>query len=146
MGVLTSVGAHALSFDVSVVSLENEADSLAEFVDKGGDIWAGLPFTAPTTAPTTAPSTAPSTADSAEHLRLLRRLRSVLAMDDEQFAERTVITPACGLAGQPLDVARAAYAAADRLATRVEQGEVGDSSAAESPAESAAEGVLRDGS
>jgi methionine synthase II (cobalamin-independent) len=126
MDVLTSVGAHSLSFDVSLVRLEIVADSLAEFVDSGGDIWAGVPFPAPTTE------------GSAEQpLRLLRRLRSVLAVDDEQFAERTVITPACGLAGQPLDVARAAYAAADRLATRIEQGDVGDSPEAE--------GVLRDG-
>jgi len=137
MEVLTAVGSHALSLDLSVVDIERAADSLAEFVDRGGDIWAGLPLTGPATD-------GPIDGVAGPPLRLLRRLRSALAIGHEQFAQRAVITPACGLAGQTIDVTRAAYAAAERLATRVEQGDVGGGSGQEES--EAEEGALRDGS
>ncbi|MGH8774050.1 MAG: methionine synthase [Jiangellaceae bacterium] len=92
-------GAVAVSFDVGVIDGET-VDQLAECVD-GGELalWPGV-------VPVLPPAAGSSDTDLAERVeRLWRRLDQ----DPSAAAVRTVVTPACGLAGADPSWVRSAY-------------------------------------
>lgn len=100
-GVVRSAGAVAVSLDVSLLS-SPDLEPLAEAVDGGLALWPGM-------VPTLPPSTPPSDRELAQRLvGLWRRLDQ----NPAAMAARTVVTPACGLAGADPAWARRAYALA----------------------------------
>ncbi len=97
--LLHRAGAVAVALDVALLDQESLAD-LAVAVDAGFGVWPGV-------VPSSAPNTPPADRELAQRVvGLWRRLDQ----DPAQMAERTVITPVCGLAGADAAWARQAYA------------------------------------
>jgi hypothetical protein len=103
--VLTRSGADALSLDVDALDLAAHASALAEWVDHGRILWAGV---------------APADQDAAR--QRLRELRGVLGLEGERFASALVVTPRCGQPGSTVPVVIAAYAATRDLARWLQDG------------------------
>lgn len=96
--VVRSAGAVAVSLDVSQLAAP-DLDALASAVDEGLALWPGV-------VPSLRPSTPPSDRELAQRIvGLWRRLDQ----NPAAMAARTVVTPACGLAGADPDWARRAY-------------------------------------
>ena len=88
VGLLAAAGATALLVDASLLGADTY-DDLAAAIDAGLDLWPGV-------VPTTEPDDMPS----AEQLAAtVHRLWSRLGHDPADLLGRTVVTPACGLAG-----------------------------------------------
>ncbi|MBB5790586.1 methionine synthase [Jiangella mangrovi] len=99
VGVVRSAGAAAVSLDVSLLSSAADLDGLAAAVDAGLAVWPGI-------VPSLRPSTPPSDRELAQRIvGLWRRLDQ----NPAAMAARTVVTPACGLAGADPAWARRAY-------------------------------------
>ena len=96
-------GAAALSCDVNGLD-ERFLDELSAAVDAGLALWPGV-------VPTLAPQVPPSDQELVDRLR---RLFGRLDQDPARMAPRSVVTPACGLAGADDGWARAAYSLAVR--------------------------------
>lgn len=98
VGVVQRAGAAAVSLDVARL----DADALAELtaaVDNGLALWPGV-------VPTTATTHEPTVRELAERIvRLWRRLEQ----DPAAMTQRTILTPACGLATASVAWARRAY-------------------------------------
>jgi len=85
---LAAAGATALLVDASLLGADTH-DDLAAAIDAGLDLWPGV-------VPTTESDDVPS----AEQLAAtVHRLWSRLGHDPADLLGRTVVTPACGLAG-----------------------------------------------
>lgn len=98
VGVLHRAGAVALSFDLGRLD-DATWGELSEAVDAGMAVWPGV-------VASTAPAARPSDTDLVDRVqRMWRRLDQ----DPARMVDRTVITPACGLAGADRDWALAAY-------------------------------------
>jgi len=98
VGVVRGAGAAALSADVDRLS-GAVLDELAQAVDAGLAVWPGV-------VPPTRPATPPSDRELAQRIAgLWGRLDQNLAA----MVARTVVTPACGLAGADPEWARQAY-------------------------------------
>jgi methionine synthase II (cobalamin-independent) len=87
LSLVTRTGAAGLSVDLAVARMDR--DTLAAAVEGGLELWAGV-------LPALGPGVPPSPREAVEPLR---RLWRDLALAPELLAERTVLTPACGLAG-----------------------------------------------
>ncbi|NEE02837.1 methionine synthase [Phytoactinopolyspora halotolerans] len=99
--LLRRAGAVAVALDVALADGDSLTD-LAEAVDAGLGVWPGV-------VPSTVPNTPPTERELAQRVvGFWRRLDQ----DPAQVAERTVITPSCGLAGADAPWARRAYALA----------------------------------
>ncbi len=97
IGLLVSAGATALLLDAALLD-SGHYDDLAVAIDGGLDLWPGV-------VPTDEPATRPP----AEQLaRSVHRLWSALGYAPADLVGRTVVTPACGLAGASPSWARAA--------------------------------------
>lgn len=95
--LVAGAGATALLVDAAVLGSDSY-DDLAAAVDGGLDLWPGV-------VPTTEPERRPA----AEQLAgAVHRLWSALGYAPGDLAARTVVTPACGLAGASPQWARAA--------------------------------------
>lgn len=106
VALMHGAGATAVALDVT--SLEgSDFEALAEVVDQGLSLWAGV-------VPSSAPETPPADRELAQRVvGLWRRLDQ----DPARMADRTVLTPTCGLSGDDIDWARRAYRLA-RLTAR----------------------------
>jgi Cobalamin-independent synthase, Catalytic domain len=117
--ILNDAGARAVAFDVSLLSGEEAQDALAEVVEAGLGILAGVVPSPERDAP--GPSRPPRE-PGAEMLELWHRMGIPAGGLDRQV----VLTPACGLAGASLAGARAALArcreAARLLPELIEEG------------------------
>jgi Cobalamin-independent synthase, Catalytic domain len=117
--ILNEAGAKAVAFDVSLLQSEAEQDALAEVVEAGLGILAGVVSSPERTAP--GPSRSPRE-PGAGVLELWHRMGIPAGRVDRQV----VLTPACGLAGASLAGARAALArcreAARLLPELIEEG------------------------
>ena len=103
VGLIHRSGAAALSCDVNGLD-ERFLDELSAAVDAGLALWPGV-------VPTLAPQVPPSDQELVDRLR---RLFGRLDQDPARMAPRSVVTPACGLAGADDGWARAAYSLAVR--------------------------------
>jgi hypothetical protein len=117
--ILNEAGAQAVGFDLGLLQREEEQDALAEVVEAGLGILAGV-VQIPQRSASAAP---PSTREpGAEVLERWHRMGIPAAGLDRQV----VLTPACGLAGASLAGARAALArcreAARLLPELIEEG------------------------
>ncbi len=92
VALLASAGARAVSLDVARL-LPGDWEPLAAELEHGLDLWPGLDLTG----------------DPGDGVGDLLRLFDRLGRDPHEIAGRTVVTPACGLAGVPERAARRAY-------------------------------------
>jgi methionine synthase II (cobalamin-independent) len=100
--IMKEAGAQAVGFDLSLLRREEEQDELAEMVEAGLGILAGVVRT-----PGSAPGASPSPKEPGERvLELWHRMGIAAGGLDRQV----VLTPACGLAGASQAGARAALA------------------------------------
>jgi methionine synthase II (cobalamin-independent) len=100
--ILKEAGAQAVGFDLSLLRREEEQDDLAEVVEAGLGILAGV-----VQIPGSAPGASPSPKEPGERvLELWHRMGITAGGLDRQV----VLTPACGLAGASQAGARAALA------------------------------------
>ncbi|MDR1449487.1 MAG: methionine synthase [Propionibacteriaceae bacterium] len=109
VGLMGDIGFTALSFDAAL--LDHAArDGLAAWQERGGALWLGV-------LPTNRPAADLPSFDAllASTLRLLGDLGA------DPAAARTVLTPACGLAGFTVEAALAAARLLSRLAAAVEE-------------------------
>lgn len=106
--VLADARVAAVSLDAALLMADSRTMSAVEtWLDQGRRIWWGV-------IPTEATASASDAA-----LRLLEQWRSRLSLDEQTWADRTTVTPACGL-GQATPVwARSAMEAARRVGARV---------------------------
>jgi methionine synthase II (cobalamin-independent) len=102
--LLVGAGFGALAFDATLAKPD---EHWAAAFESGVDLWPGV-------VPTS--GTLPSPADLR---RQLDQWFADLGFDEAAYGERTVITPACGLAGASPDHARAALTLAQRAAATV---------------------------
>lgn len=102
--LLSGAGFGAISFDVTAAQPDQH---WAAAFESGIDLWPGV-------VPTSGP--APSPADVRRHVD---RWFADLGFDDAAYGERTVITPACGLAGGSPAGSRGALAVARQAAEKV---------------------------
>lgn len=100
--LLTGAGFEAISFDAA---LARPDERWAAAFEAGVDLWPGV-------IPTS--GSPPSAADVR---RLVDRWFNDLGFDDAAYGERTVITPACGLAGSSPSGAREALSLAQQAAS-----------------------------
>ncbi len=110
VGLVTDAGAGALLIDAAL--LDTAAyEALAAAIDRGLDLWPGV-------VPTSEPSPQVTSAALADQVR---GVWSSLGYGADDLAGRTVVTPACGLAGASTGWARAAMIlvrdTAERLAS-----------------------------
>jgi methionine synthase II (cobalamin-independent) len=97
VGLIASAGATALLVDATVLR-PDLYDDLAVAIDGGLDLWPGV-------VPTSEPASRPA----AEQLvASVHRLWAALGYAADDLVPRTVVTPACGLAGAGASWARAA--------------------------------------
>lgn len=101
VGTIRAAGATAVSLDVATLD-HAVLEQLAAAVDDGLAVWPGI-------VPAMASATKPSDRDLAEQAAALWRR---LDQDPAAMAERTVITPSCGLAGADPAWVKQAYASA----------------------------------
>jgi methionine synthase II (cobalamin-independent) len=117
--IMKEAGAQAVGFDLSLLQSEEEQDELAEVVEAGLGILAGVIQIPQRYAAGASPSPQES---GAQVLELWHRMGIPAAGLDRQV----VLTPACGLAGASLAAARAALArcreAARLLPELIEEG------------------------
>lgn len=106
VALLADAGATALSLDVSLLT-RADIDALAPVVHGGLDLWPGLDLVG----------------DPGAGIGDLLRLLDVLDLDPQTAAPRTVVTPACGLAGADPASVRGAYTRAHRLARQLSEAE-----------------------
>ena len=107
--VLRAGGAAGISVDLDLVT-DTDLDDMGATVDAGGTLWIGALPTA-----TAGPQSQPPTADvlATRAWGLWRRL----GFSAEVLRERTVLTPACGLAREAPTQAMAAYRTLQEAAT-----------------------------
>jgi len=98
--LLAGAGAEALGLDVALLD-PGGTETLAAAVDAGLDVWPGVR----------------EDTDVRDLLRLLDRL----GLDPQSASGRTVLTPACGLAGATPTAARQAYARVRQAAQQVSE-------------------------
>lgn len=104
LSFLRGSAAAAVGFDMSTIATR-DLDDIGEILDTGKQVALGL-------VPTTRPAKPPTWRDIAEPgVRLIDRL----GLRRSTLATQILVAPACGLAGAPLDWARAAL----RLSTEV---------------------------
>ena len=117
--IMKDAGAQAVGFDLSLLRSEEEQDELAEVVEAGLGVLAGVAAIPERSAPGVSPS---PREPGAGVLELWHRMGIPAAGLDRQV----VLTPACGLAGASLAGARAALArcreAARLLPELIEEG------------------------
>lgn len=102
--LLAGAGFAAISFDLALASA---GDTWASAFESGVDLWPGA-------VPTTG-----SLPDSTDVRRRVDRWFNALGFDDAAYGERTVVTPACGLAGVSPGEARGALTLAQQVASTV---------------------------
>lgn len=114
---LREAGAGGVGFDLDLLS-DADLDDVAASVDAGGTLWIGAVPTLPAAAAAPPPS-----ADglAARTRRLWRRL----GFPDDLLRDRSVITPACGLAGWDPAHAMATYRTTQQAATRLSHDDPG---------------------
>ncbi len=105
VGLLRGAGFRAVAVDLSLVAPD---DAWGEAFDTGTDLWLGA-------VPSTDPSSgwSPDAATTA-----IERFFGALGFEPVSFADRLVVTPACGLAGATPAWSRAALAHARSIASR----------------------------
>lgn len=106
---LRAAGATGVGFDLDLAT-EADLDEMGATVDAGGTLWVGA---VPTSA---APAQLPSAAGIASRARQLWRR---LGFSSDVVQGRTVLTPACGLAGWDPTAAMGTYQAVQQAATRM---------------------------
>lgn len=109
VGLVRAAGAAALSFDLDVVG-DDALDAWAAAVDDGLSLVVGA-------VPTS------RTIGSAEAADRVRTLWSRLGFGPDVWRERTVVAPACGLAGMSAEQARQTYRVTQEAARRLQESE-----------------------
>jgi methionine synthase II (cobalamin-independent) len=107
VALLQRAGARAVSFDLGLLATA-ELDPWGEAVDEGLALWLGI-----------VPSVSVDPPERVRDDRIAARVQDfwqALGYGREVWAERTVITPTCGLAGASPAWARQAYAMARAVA------------------------------
>jgi hypothetical protein len=101
IGLIAAAGADALLVDASLID-SRHYDDLAVAIDGGLDLWPGV-------VPTSEPAVRPGAEQLAESVhRLWSAVGHSLNEGHKAMAARTVVTPACGLAGAGPSWARTA--------------------------------------
>lgn len=109
--LLAGAGAGAVAFDLDLLT-DDELDGYAAAVDAGVDLVVGALGT--------------STASTGEAVaRRVSTLWSRLGFTADRLRDRTVVCPACGLAGAGRDAARQAYSTVVEAALRLREGDPG---------------------
>lgn len=103
LGLLLGAGAAGLSVDLDVVDAAGH-DRLAEALEAGASVALGV---VPSVDPTVAADTKHAAKQATD--RVVRWL-DMLGLDPEEYADRLLLTPACGLAGATASYARTALA------------------------------------